>query len=322
MVKQMITASALAAMLMFSGCGDGSAGSDRLKAQQDLDVGNFSSAIANLESKTDKTNEDNMLLASAYLGEAGFSFSDTIGIVAGSGSGETDSFTSFAQSVTDVKDENTLDNLSKAITYYKAIDSVSQAPAYKAPKLGTTNDVLNSLGDTNLFLGLAYLTKATVVMSYLGDISKLQNKIVDPELMASGCAIIHVYAPSTPLPTGCVSVANVPDGNYTRLDIILDNANGKTFHRLADKNLQHMVLSDYATNTPVLVDGIPLTVQDALVDTINNAFEFIISLAPDDVKNDIYSYKRDLLELGNNVDVSNTPITYKHIADYIAKKGN
>ena len=309
MIKNMITTSLLTATLLLSGCGESETES-RLSVQQALDRGDFSSVISSLESKEVKTDEDNMVLASAYMGEAGFSFTDTINLLSASTAGEsTDGFTNFAESVENIINEDTLNNLQSAIDYYNAIGiNTNNAPAYSSdiPVDDTT------YGDRDLFLSFAYLSKASVVMSYLGGI---QDSDIQDELLASACAIVHIYAPSSNLPIGCVDVTNVAENNNTRLDIVLENGDGMTYYRLANAEATEMYLTNYITPlTPILINGDVVTIKDVLIDTINDAFDLILEVAPDDVQEDIIGFKNEI-----GVDPVTGKITSETVSNYLAQ---
>ena len=305
MIKATIGLSLIASLLMLSGCGDNAAES-RLKAQQALDKGNYTNAIATLEAKQNKSSEDKMLLASSYMGEAGFSLTDTVSIVSKSTDVTTDFYANFSKNVADAKDPQTLQNIQKAIAYYNSI--------------GTTQSRANiadiTIGDRDLYLGLAYLIKATVAVGYLGDVADLQSsQTIGSDMLASSCAIVNIYAPTSALPTGCTEVTRVPIDGYTRVDVLLDNGNGKVFSRLANAGATELLLTDYRakTLTPIQVDGKDVSIKDVLVDTINDAFTLIERIAPDDVKSDIDKFKTDI-----GVD-ANGKISSQTISDYIAK---
>lgn len=309
MIKRMTILSLIGAILILSGCGNNEAES-RLKAQQALDKGDYSTAINALESKSIKTSEDNMLLASSYMGKAGFSFTDTIGIVsksATSNSVDSDAFANFSKSVADSKDPATLQNIQKAISYYNAVSTTTSR--------ANVSTVVSSIGDRDLYLGLAYLTKATVAVSYLGNVLELQNsQTVGSEMLASACAIVDIYASSSSLPTGCTKVSRVKSGNYTRLDIILDNGNGKIFSRLANLNATELLLTDYTAKTLVAIkiDSKDVSIKDVLVDTINNAFTLIEEIAPTDMRGDIRKFKNEI-----GVDFSGK-VSSKTLSNYIS----
>ena len=303
MIGKVLTVSAITAMLLFSGCENDA--EDRITTQQMLDSGNYNGVISILEPKDVKTDDDKLKLASAYMDKAGFSLTDLISIVA-SGEDETDSpFASFVTSVKGVKTADTLDDLQNAIYYYGEIVDVEKyvnASPSRADDLNESEEDITI--DTNeFFLGLAYMTKAATVLSYMGDVSKLQEVGDDANILASGCAMAKVYAPSK-IPKECASVnyvglVTIEGSNYSPIEVILNNGNGERYYLLANDNREHLILTDYTTNFvgtsyPLPVKDEHLTVLSALLDTLNGAFDFILSAAPDDVKKDIIHYRDEI----------------------------
>ncbi|QSZ42959.1 hypothetical protein GJV85_12855 [Sulfurimonas aquatica] len=313
MIKKIVASSLVASALLFSGCGENNA-EDRLSAQQALDKGDFSTTISNLESKSVKTTEDYMLLASAYMGKAGLSFTDTVALVSNANStNDNKSFANYAKEIEKKKNPETLANLQKAISYYEAITgtSVTAAPAYKASANPST-----TTGDRDLFLSLAYMTKATVVLSYLGDVQKLGDTTTDdPNILASACAISYVYSTSG-LPTYCTRFSITDggiDGDYRKISIS-DIASTAIYYRLkfADPAKKEMLLTDYkdSNTAPILIDGNVTTISKALVDTLNNSFDTLATIAPEDMKKDIEEFRKEIASDGN--------ITAEAIANYLA----
>ena len=155
MLKKIIAISLVAGALLFSGCGD-TEGQDRLLAQNSIDQGDYSSAIAALENKVDKTDSDYIILASAHMGDIGFSTLDIItSIQTVDTNTSQDPLTLFKNSIIgDITDTNaTLDSLTTAIDYYKQvvvddsnISSIEQA------------------SDIQLQLGLAYMVKVSILL--------------------------------------------------------------------------------------------------------------------------------------------------------------
>ncbi|MEA2099084.1 MAG: hypothetical protein U9P72_03040 [Campylobacterota bacterium] len=319
-MKKMLTVSAVTAMLLFSGCENEA--EDRMLTQQMLDRGDFDGVISALEDKELKTDEDNLKLASAYMDKAGFSVTDLVSIVADAEDDAETSFASFITSVSEDKTAETLDNLQKAIDYYSElvdIDDSANLSKSRSYTVDEDSEVVDDYSDeldldTNeLFLGLAYIAKAATVLSYMGDVAKLEDSGTDGNLLASGCAMAKVYAPSENLDE-CMSVTytgSLPI--YEKIDVILANGDGKTYHYLANSTKEHLVLTDYTTNFnltgyPNPVKDENLTVLGALLDTLNSAFDFIVSAAPDDVKEDIVSY-RDELNSDSDPKISVTELT-------------
>ena len=327
MISKVLAISTVTAMLLLSGC-DNEA-EDRMITQQLLDSGDFDGVISNLEGKEVKTDEDNLKLASAYMDKAGFSTTDLVSII--SASDEENAEVSFASFVTDVaasKDENTLDNLQKAIDYYSQIVTIEENTALSPNRndsmeshtgeSDSNSEEFNSdtLDTNELFLGLAYIAKVASVLSYMGDVTKLEESGDDVNLLASGCALSKVYAP-TEIPDECASVnyvgtTEINGVTYSPIEVILNNGDGQTYNLLANSTKDQLVLTDYTTtcndNYPCPVKDENLTVLEALLDTLNGAFNFIESAAPVDVQEDIVSY-RDEIDSNRDKTVSVTELT-------------
>lgn len=325
MISKVLAISTVTAMLLLSGC-DNEA-EDRMITQQLLDSGDFDGVISNLEGKEVKTDEDNLKLASAYMDKAGFSTTDLVSII--SASDEENAEVSFASFVTDVaasKDENTLDNLQKAIDYYSQVVTIEENIALSPNRVISLEDAAEEEGidlDTNeLFLGLAYIAKVASVLSYMGDVTKLEESGDDVNLLASGCAMAKVYA-ANEIPDECASVnyvgtTEINGVTYSPIEVILNNGDGITYNLLANETKSELVLTDYTTNYmnengittdyPMPVKDEKLTVLEALLDTLNGAFNFIESAAPDDVQEDIVSY-RDEIDSNRDKTVSVTELT-------------
>ncbi len=305
MINKILTISALTAILLFSGCDNDA--EDRMSTQLMLDSGDFDGVIESLENKEDRTADDNLKLASAYMDKAGFSSTDLISII--SNTDTNNSFASFIVDVSENKTSETLDDLQKAIEYYTLV--ISGDSSIRSREYTEEN---TDLGSTELFLGLAYIAKVATVLSYMGDVTKLEDVGIDGDLAASGCAMMKVYASNENV-EGCASTSytgtiSINDYQYEKLDVVLDNGDGNTYHYLATNNKEHLVLTDYKTdcnNTgyPCPVDDENLTVMGALLDTLNSSFDFIINAAPEDVKGDIEDY-RDEINLDNDPKISVT----------------
>ena len=159
MLKKIIATSLVAGALLFSGCGDAE-GENRLAAQDSIDGGNYSSAISILESKANKTDSDNLILASAYMGEAGFSTLDIITSIQNEPTNQSqDDLSAFKESIIgDITDTNaTIAHLTKAIDYYEAIVGNDS-------NASTAEEV----SDTQLQLGLAYMVKVSILLDDAG----------------------------------------------------------------------------------------------------------------------------------------------------------
>ncbi len=165
MLKKIIATTLVATALMFSGCGEtDSVGDSQLSAQIAIDGGDYAAAISALEAKaaSQRTDDDNLLLASAYMGKAGFSLTDIIIDIQASTSttASTDNLTAFKDSVIGGGVSSTqLADIETAITYYEQIDGITTL----APSLATAADY--GVDDTKLKLGLAYIIKFMIVLN-------------------------------------------------------------------------------------------------------------------------------------------------------------
>ena len=326
MLKKILTTSLITATLIFSGCGE-SDGESALETTIMLDNGNFSGVIAKLEGNT-QSDEDRLHLASAYMGQAGFSFGDLISMIA---SEDDTSFAIFANSVDDKKDANTLDYLKKAIDNYSAITGVEEQN--RAPSRATSN--ISSLEDIKLFLGLAYTVKATTAMSYLGDLSALvEAGDDDVELLASSCASVFIYGGKQSdgtVTSDCSDARVLPqttinEKKYGQVEVTLTDGRG-SFRRLLTEDNKGVVLSDgyidssdkrtananYGQNRAYPVKDETVTIKNTLIDTLNDGFDTIIDVAPDDIKGDIEDFKAE-------IDPGLDGISEIDFANYVAKE--
>ena len=319
MITKVLAVSTITAMLLLSGCENEA--EDRMLTQTMLDSGDFNGVISALENKSVKTDEDNLKLASAYMDKAGFSVTDLVSIVSSTDDNTEASFASFVTSVSKDKAPDTLDDLQKAIDYYSSISTLKNVLKDSPSRADGLDGVAKEEGielDTNeLFLGMAYIAKVATVLSYMGDVAKLEESGEDANILASGCALAKVYAP-TKIPNECASVNYVGsvmiDGSsYSPIEVILNDGDGERYYLLANDAKNQLVLTDYTkkyvgTSYPMPVKDDSLTVLSALLDTLNGAFNFIADAAPDDVKKDITSY-RDELNTDSNPEISVTELT-------------
>ena len=314
MTNKILIMSALTAMLLFSGCDNGA--EDRMTTQQMLDEGDMDGVIEALEDKTVKTDDDNLKLASAYMDKSNFNLVDLISIISDTQDNSEDSFASFLVGISEDKTDESLADLQKATYYYSAILSTDSKTS-KA-RATSTDSELNSI---ELFLGLASLTRTAVALDYLGDVSKLQENGIDGDLLASGCAMRKVYSDDI---QGCASVEytgslDIDGYSYEKMDVIIANGDGITYHYLANDKKDEMILTDYKThydNTlyPMPVKDETLTISNELIDSLNDSFKYIIDSAPDDLKDDVTQY-RDEIDTNRDTVISVTEFT-----DYIGKE--
>lgn len=179
MLKKIISASAIAVALIFSGCGD-SEGESLLSAQNELDSGNYEKVISMLESVA-RTPEEYNLLASAYMAKAGFTLADIVQLMDESGDNNNDGFAVFTSSIAKGKSSTALKDLDEAIYYYDMI--MGNSTCQDANLSSTQKDVC-------FFKGLSSLVKTGTTLSYLGDLTSFgSGDGSDDELTASTCAM-------------------------------------------------------------------------------------------------------------------------------------
>ncbi len=144
MLKKIIATTLIAIALMFSGCGD-SEGEDRLKAQYALDQGDPQVAINLLESKDNLSEDEKILLASAYMGRAGFTMIDiTVAFVEASDGADADDFNNLVNALLSKATSTAATDLSLAIDTFLTVDPRTD--------------------DTDLKLALVYVVKVAVLL--------------------------------------------------------------------------------------------------------------------------------------------------------------
>ena len=144
MLKKIIATTLIAIALMFSGCGD-SEGEDRLKAQYALDQGNPQAAIDLLKSKNNLSEDEKILLASAYMGRAGFTMIDiTVAFVEASDGADADDFNNLVNALLSKATSTAATDLSLAIDTFLTVDPRTD--------------------DTDLKLALVYVVKVAVLL--------------------------------------------------------------------------------------------------------------------------------------------------------------
>jgi len=314
MIGKILTISALTAMLLFSGCDNDA--EDRVSTQKMLDSGDFDGVIESLEEKEYRTADDNLKLASAYMDKSNYSLVDLISIISDTKDDSENSFNSFLVGISEDKKEDSLVDLEKAIYYYGEIISAdAKISKYRAVSENTNLETIK------LFLGLASLTRTAVVLDYLGDVTKLEDSGLDGDLLASSCAMRKVYSNNI---QGCASVEytgslDIDGYSYEKMDVVLFGGNGIVYHYLANDKKDEMILTNYKTHYdstlyPMPVKNETLTVSNELIDSLNDAFTYIIDAAPDDLKDDIKDY-RDEIDRDRNTVISVTEFT-----DYIGEQ--
>lgn len=144
MLKKIIATTLIAIALMFSGCGDPE-GEDRLEAQYALDQGDPQVAINLLESKDNLSEDEKILLASAYMGRAGFTMIDiTVAFVEASEGADADDFNNLVNALLSKATSTAATDLSLAIDTFLTVDPRTD--------------------DTDLKLALVYVVKVAVLL--------------------------------------------------------------------------------------------------------------------------------------------------------------
>lgn len=144
MLKKIMATTLIAIALMFSGCGDPD-GEDRLEALYAIDQGNNQIAISLLESKSNLTEDEKILLASAYMGRAGFTMIDiTIAFTEASEGSNVDDFNNLIDSLLSKKTSTAVEDLTLAIDTFLEVDPRTD--------------------DTDLKLALTYVVKVAVLL--------------------------------------------------------------------------------------------------------------------------------------------------------------
>jgi hypothetical protein len=351
MLKKIISASTIAAALIFTGCGSDSNGDDRLAAQHAIDKGDSGAAIALLEPTSisdlnDTQREaflatlsdtDKMTLASAYMQEADVSIMDIVSKMDTEGDA---SFASFANNIIG-DDVNTtaykVKSIDTAIAYYESMakQPVALAPSFKATALENV-----TLEGAKLYLGLAYLSKVTMLFSFFGDVDTLEEgKSVDEGFRATSEAIKCIYTDDC---AGIIKTSNInlnftdTDGGVgSRLDIAVNGTLYSRFTTDSGSDLGSLLIADYkgyfdahgSTKNSWMVSDFPFGTsykfEDELLEALNSAFDLIIDKAPENIKEDVREYKREFDKydaLGNRVNGGNGEIDMPDIRAYIVKE--
>ena len=346
MLKQIISASVVTVALLLNGCGD-SAGENKLEAQHAIDSGDASKAIALLEpvpfadlNDTQKTaflaslsDTDKMTLASAYVSKAGVSIMDIVSKL-DTADGETSSFASIADDIigdanaTEVADK--VESIDIAIEYYEAMgDSlISSAPSYMAMRAAGNSDI--TVDGAKLYLGMAYFSKVTMLLSFFGDVSTLEGSgETDAQFKATEDAIKCIY-------TGLSNSAHADCSGITIQDVTLYvgsgkrltiNIDGTNYDRFATGQGESFLVANYtrwsdlyASNTNAfIVNNFPFGTdykfENEVLEALNGAYDLILETAPDDVKTDM---QENFADIDNNP--ADSEITMDELRAYMAKE--
>lgn len=336
MLRKVVTASAFAAALVLSGCSGDSAGEDRLEAQHAIDSGDSATAISILEAKDPSTltDADKMTLASAYMQNAGVSLMDVVSKL-DTEEGTDSTFASVANDIIgdsgSAQTAQKVKSVDKAILYYESMSSTSYsaAPSYKAV------DATEVLEGVKLYLGMAYFSKVTMLLSFFGDVDALEDGSVSTykdSYKATEEALKCIYD------SDCTAVTNSyisTDLNNTSPTVFVINVNGNSFYRLATEGTStttkgQMIIADYKTiddvysyatqssgNYTLSSDDMPFgssyLFDEQVLDALNGAYKLVLDQAPDDIKTDM---EDKFKEIDTDLDYS---ISMSEIRAYMAK---
>jgi len=342
MKKRFITATIIAATLMFSACGSGGDGESALETQQLLDNGNFSAVIAKLENSA-STQSDYLALASAYMGKAGFSLSSIVGsVLASSNSNESSSFSSYVTTSNTNSNNQSLDDLNTAVSYYQKVVK------NKCLDINVTKNSAEK--DICLYIGLSKVSQTAVAISYIvGDINVLSDTTngTDNKLTTSTCAMEYAVRGTSNAKCSFSSESNVTftTSNKVYGDINI-TANGETFEylitpasgalrsttitngfctldafttRISDKNASSFNAATFHA-CPLNENNVTndTTTADILVNALNDGVNSIGSAVSADVKAEIDKFKNDVLKSnGRSSTDANTTIAIDDIIAYL-----
>jgi len=326
----------IASLLLVAACDDQSeeASSCRYYIQQDLDNQDYDSALARLTDETcQDTYPDNEYLvdqASAYLGKAGFTFTDILGAALEGSENEgedSDALTSFTSAIGDLTSDESIANLELAQAKYEAY-------------LGQSCNDLGSNKTTSedgicLVQGVLSLSQTAIALDFLagsnGELTE-DNEALD----LSACALSYsVTGDDSNCPSGTSVITttsvtfsysgDLPDQSYIQLEVV---GGGNTDYFLQTdtvETIESIVFTDgYCTNDFSLsvdtFDDIPSdgnlyyacpsesgtdqSVNDFVVTALNDAIKNIESLVDtfgaseeeaNDIQEAIDDFKADII---------------------------
>lgn len=309
MIQNIFLTSFFLTLLVFTGCNTDTTAEENLKSQQMLDDGDFEGVIDSLSSKSDRSARDNVTLGSAYMSAVDLSFSDLSLMISNIDSSnkatsrnlqrqDSDSYAEFANKIQEnvQKNPKVLEYLQNAIESFEAVDQ------------NMTDE------NVDLLLGTAQTAQATSVFSYLGDMSKLLEYGVDYELLASSCAMYHTSLYSnvelmSNLTDDCVEsrILETSSGDGYK-ELLVTLSNGMNYKRLITLDAKSVILTDgyigedgnntynsgNGLNLPYIVEDVDFTIKEALVITLNDGFENLLLAAPEDIWDDIQSFRTEI----------------------------
>lgn len=375
MLKEIISASVVSAALLLSGCGSAdSVGEDKLAAQHAIDSGDTATALSlleptvlkglSVEEKADyiadlndtakeelfATMDDTtkITLASAYMQDADVSIMDIVSKL-----DTADGDTSFASLSEDIIDEDSDDNdtvkseklttkvknIDLAIAFYESMKdtvNVNAAPSFKATSADVNVSEIKE--GVKLYLGMAYFTKATMLISYFGDLNTLEDDTlpVDPQFKATSRAIDCIYnsnCTDDSTDDGMIEISSVglnatyseflPNGSRLRINI--DGTDYDRFATGSTTDLQNLLVANYkrwtdetgSTTNSYIVKNFPFgssyTFRDQVLSALNGAYTTIVEKAPEDVRDDIVE-KMEEIDTNNDKSISMDELS-AYIAD-------
>lgn len=330
MLKGILVSSIVAATLIFSGCGSDSAGADRLKTQNMLDDGNYQGVISKLEPLSSLTSEQRMQLGNAYMGAAGLNLADlTVMLNSSTNTQQSTALVgAYANSESNNDYLNFLDQLRKnAEDHPKVLEYLDKAIASFKKVLEKSDKNTNA----KLLAALSSAAKSGTSISYLGNIKKLVENGADDEIRVSACAMVYVYANKVAANCTVEKVSNNPGTSNVYKEIKVTatlNSGNYTGRRLTSSDEAELILSDGyvdgdGSKTTDSADGLNsanpfgdgnVTVQEVILNEMNEGFDSLMDIAPDDVKDDIRDFKN---ELDNNP--TDGVVTSEELADYLTK---
>lgn len=328
-------------VLLFSGCGGGSdEASCRFEVQQNLDTGNYAAVIAELSNENSAcrgaylNNEFQIDLGAAYMGEAGLSLSDIIGLI-GVEDGSFDTF---------------VDGVSKKQTN-TALASLGNAGAAFTIALNGTNCngislLSSSEKDICLYVGLTETIRATTTISYLldniaalfNDLDLASQAVAKEEMKASMCALQFASQDTNCTDATAISATDVnftysDDSNRSFRDIKVV-INGNDYYRLATAAsvtpgttvvTEGYCANDFSNPSSVWTTGLyacplnqdpsqeDLNISTLLVNTLNSGLDAVSGALSSDpvLQQDIIDYKNEI-----NTDANDT-ISIEEIQAYL-----
>ncbi len=264
MYKKILATSMVAASLFFTGCGEDSA-SCRFDVQNDMDLGNFDAAIAKLDgacASSFSASDRNFNLATAYMGKAGFGAIDVVNMVLDSNDGNDDAFSTLTRSVSENKNDQSLELLDKAQTYFLLSIKPDANVSTLSTSMCDTNVTDSRVENACFYVGFNQTFQATTTITYLtNDVDTLVNSLNDttnttetPLDMKASLDALAWATGTSPLPNNSVVSATgvtIKGVNYAHLNVDINDTNNvtHTFFRLAQNMTQGV------TNSTVITDG-------------------------------------------------------------------